>query len=53
MKIFKLRYNSYGDELCGDLFSTMRKLNIRKNKMINNYKGFKEKNFSVEEIEVI
>jgi len=51
MKIYQLHYNSYGDELCGEFYSTARKCTIMKNKLLK-YSGFKEENFSIEEIEV-
>jgi hypothetical protein len=51
MKIYKLYYDSYGDELCGEYFSTKIKVNKYMKKLIEEYK-LKKDNFKIEEISV-
>jgi len=55
MKIYRLCYNSYGDEMCGgDEYLFLKKEFAEKHRddmMVSN-KPFKEENFSIEEIEV-
>ena len=54
MKIYRLCYNSYGDEVCGGdeyLFISREYAEKHKKKMIEN-SMFEEENFSIEELEV-
>ena len=51
MKVYLVHYDSFGDELCNDYFSTERKAKIRIKRMLKDYK-WKKENFSIEEIYV-